>query len=231
MDSYDVVVIGAGTAGLKAANVLKENSADYLIVEKGDGGTLCADTGCMPSKAIIEVANAYHARKKFDAYGIEGAGHVIADIPSILYHVRSLRNGFVEQVQQGMKDHPVLYGQAQFADQNTLQVGDPKIRAEKIIICTGSIPRLPEIFTDIKDQVLTTDMLFEQEDLPPSLAVIGMGSIGAEMMTPTADHLAHFLLPAIHNKMKASDILDLPFYHPTLEEDLQKALADIAVRH
>jgi len=180
MDSYDVVVIGAGTAGLKAAKVLKKHEANYLIIEKGEGGTLCADTGCMPSKALIEAANSFYERKKFDTYGIEGAEHVIADIPVIFKRVRTLRDGFVRNVREGMKEHSVLHGKAQFTGPNTLQVGGKKIRADHILICTGSSPRIPDVFKDLEDQILTTDTIFEQEDLPPSLAVIGMGSAGSE---------------------------------------------------
>ncbi|MFP4098893.1 MAG: dihydrolipoyl dehydrogenase, partial [Alphaproteobacteria bacterium] len=181
MDFYDVAVIGAGTAGLKAAQLLKDNNANYVIVEKGEGGTLCADTGCMPSKALIEAAHAFHVRKRLDTLSVDDLRCVIADIPSVLEHVRTLRDGFVKGVREGMKAHPVIYSQARFVDEHTLHVGDKTIRAEKILICSGSTPRIPSVFDAVKDHVLTTDTLFEQEDLPPSLAVVGVGSIGAEM--------------------------------------------------
>jgi dihydrolipoamide dehydrogenase len=182
MESYDFVVIGAGTAGLRAAKTLKKHGANYLIIEKGKGGTLCADTGCMPSKTLIDIAKNIHIGEKLGELVVGGAQHIFADIPSVLAYVRNLRDKFVESAIEETKEHPVLYGAAKFLDMNTLMVGnEQKIRADKILICTGSSPRMPKAFESIKDRVLTTDTLFEQENLPPSIAVVGLGSIGAEM--------------------------------------------------
>jgi len=181
MHNYDVIIIGAGTAGLSAAKVLKKEGASYLLVEQGEGGTLCAKAGCMPSKALIEVANTYHERKKFPGFGIRGYRHVYSDIRQVLAHVRKMRDSFVNGVLEGMKDHPVIHGKARFLSPDTIEVNGETYRADKILICTGSTPHIPEPFKPYKDDILTTDNLFEQETLPESLAVIGLGSVGMEM--------------------------------------------------
>lgn len=179
--SYDVIILGAGSAGLRAAKVCKKNGFKYLLIEKGKGGTLCASKGCMPSKALIEAANIYHTHDKFKDFHISAASQINIDIPAILQDVRDMRDEFVEGVIEGMQEHPVLHGAAKFLDAHTVRVGDKEYSAKNIIICTGSKPRIPDIFKDLEDQILTTDSLFEQDDLPDSMAVIGMGSIGAEM--------------------------------------------------
>jgi len=178
---YDVIIIGAGSAGLSAAEVCKKNNAEYLLIEKGPGGSTCARQGCMPSKALIEAANIFHTRKKFKNFHISGGENLSVDVAGVLSHVREMRDGFVQSVIDSMNDHPVLHGAAKFIDTHTLRVDDKEYSAHNIIICTGSKPLIPDIFADFEDKILTTDNLFEQDDLPDSIAVIGMGSIGAEM--------------------------------------------------
>lgn len=182
MGSYDVIIIGAGTAGLSAAKVLKKYGAKYAIIEQSEGGTLCAKTGCMPSKSLIEAANAYHAREKFDNFGIEGGENVTANIPRILQHVRNLRDGFVKGVLEGMKDEPIIRGHARFTDTvPSVEVNGEQYDADAVIICTGSHPHIPQPFKHIQSEILTTDNFFEQKDLPKSLAVVGLGSTGVEL--------------------------------------------------
>lgn len=81
---YDVIIIGAGTAGLRAAKVCLKNGASYALVEKGRGGTLCAEKGCMPSKTLIEAANIFHTRKKFKKFDFKGAETLHNYISTIL---------------------------------------------------------------------------------------------------------------------------------------------------
>jgi dihydrolipoamide dehydrogenase len=92
----DTVIIGAGTAGLSALREVRRYTEDFVLVNDGHWGTTCAAVGCMPSKALIEAANAFHRRRAFDEFGIRGAEGVRADIPAVLARVRKLRDGFVK---------------------------------------------------------------------------------------------------------------------------------------
>ena len=89
-----VAVIGAGSAGLSALRQVKKATGDYVLIDKGPLGTTCARVGCMPSKALIQVAGDFHRRRLYAESGITGSEHLICDIPTVLRHVRRLRDRF-----------------------------------------------------------------------------------------------------------------------------------------
>jgi dihydrolipoamide dehydrogenase len=182
-EHYDVAIIGAGTAGLTALGEIKKGTDNYVLINEGPYGTTCARVGCMPSKALIEASRAYHKRVLFNEFGFKGADALTADIPAVLAHVRKLRDAFVSgtlKLTDKLGDHNIS-GHARFISPDTLSVNDRTIQAKKIIIATGSRPVVPEAWRSFGDRLLTTDSLFEQTDLPPTIAVIGMGPVGAEM--------------------------------------------------
>ena len=92
----DTVIVGAGTAGLSALREVRRYTDDFLLVNDGHWGTTCAAVGCMPSKALIEVANTFHRRTLFPEFGLRGEEALRADIPAVLAHVRKLRDSFVK---------------------------------------------------------------------------------------------------------------------------------------
>lgn len=183
MKHYDVVIIGAGTSGLTARREVEKVTKNYIIVDDGPMGTTCARVGCMPSKVLIQVANDYQQTKKFSQVGISGAENLAVDQAKVMEHVRSLRDRFVRGVKEPMvewSDH-LVQKRAQFIGPNELLIGDEKVKADKIIIATGSSPSIPEVWNKFKECFITTDSLFELKELPKSIAVIGLGVIGMEV--------------------------------------------------
>ncbi|MDR9502242.1 MAG: FAD-dependent oxidoreductase, partial [Desulfurivibrionaceae bacterium] len=83
----DVIVIGAGSAGLAAVRQIKKKTNSFILINDGPYGTTCARVGCMPSKALIEAANAFHARNKAEAFGIRGSSALTIDMPAVLQRV------------------------------------------------------------------------------------------------------------------------------------------------
>ncbi|WP_312566558.1 FAD-dependent oxidoreductase, partial [Diaphorobacter sp.] len=77
----DVIILGAGSAGLAALREVRKRTDQWRIVNDGPWGTTCARVGCMPSKMLIEAANAYHARRALHTFGIEGADALRVDLP------------------------------------------------------------------------------------------------------------------------------------------------------
>lgn len=184
LHTKDVIIIGAGTAGLAALKQVQELTDNYLLINDGPYGTTCARVGCMPSKLLIEAANAFHRRYQFDEFGIENADSLSVNLPKVLERVRHVRDYFVSstlRVFSGIEDK-VITGRARLTGKRTISVNDQLFSAEKIIVATGSRPIIPDRWESISnDKLLTTDTLFEQRDLKSHIAVIGLGAIGIEM--------------------------------------------------
>ncbi len=181
--SYDVAIIGAGSAGLSALRVVRKQTDNFVLINHGSYGTTCARVACMPSKALIEAANAFHLGKTLDAFGVSGAERLAVDIPAVLRRVRRLRDGFVAgmlNLTDEVKDHSIA-GRARFLEPQVLEVGDRRVHAKKIIIATGSRPVVPGEWAAFGPRMLTSDDLFEQETLPSRMAVVGMGGLGSEI--------------------------------------------------
>lgn len=181
--TVDVVIVGAGSAGLSALKEVRKKTDNYLVIEQGPQGTTCARVGCMPSKVLIQVANSYHARLKFLPLGILGGEEVAIDWPKVLEHVRELRDRFVGGVIASSKIPAarLMRGQATFTGPATLKVGKTTIKAKRIILATGSTPIKPDEFKALGDACLTTDSLFELKTFPKKIAVVGLGVIGLEI--------------------------------------------------
>ncbi len=177
------MIIGAGTAGLGAFREVRKHTQSYLLVNDGPWGTMCARVGCMPSKALIEAANAYERRRAFADLGIRGGEQVTVDRAAVLARVRELRDHFVEETcgLTAELGERALSGRAELLDGHRIRVGDDEITADRIILATGSHPTVPARWTPFADRLLTTDSLFEQATLPDRIAVVGLGALGAEV--------------------------------------------------
>ncbi len=180
----DVAIIGAGSAGLFALSQVRRKTDNYVLIEGGELGTTCARVGCMPSKVFIQVADDYHRRSIFDREGIDGADELGLDKPAIMEHVQDLRDVFVDKtlgVTDALDEAHLIHGYASFIDEQTIEVNGQRYRANSVVIATGTVPIVPPAWQSFKDNIITTDELFELEDLPASIAVIGLGSIGLEI--------------------------------------------------
>jgi len=180
----DVAIIGAGSAGLFALSQVRRKTDNYILIEGGELGTTCARVGCMPSKVMIQVADDYHRKSIFDREGIDGADELGLDKPAIMEHVQDLRDVFVDKtlgVTDALDEAHLIDGYARFVDEHTIEVNAERYKAKSIVIATGTVPIVPQAWQSFKDDIITTDEFFEREDLPASVAVIGLGSIGMEI--------------------------------------------------
>ena len=181
----DVAIIGSGSAGLYALGKVRPSGKRFVLINGGEPGTTCARVGCMPSKAMIQAAEDYHRRGILGRYGVAGHEELELDTEEAMEHVRDLRDTFVDRVLSNstdkMNEEMFIQGYARFLDPHTLEVDGRRIHAEKIIIATGTRPLVPKPWQAFGDRILTTDQIFEQEQLPASMAVIGLGVIGLEI--------------------------------------------------
>ena len=183
--SVDVAILGSGSAGLYALGKVRPAGKSFVLINGGEAGTTCARVGCMPSKVMIQVAEDYHRRGILGRYGVAGHEEMELDTEEAMEHVRDLRDTFVDRVLSNSTDNLsedlFIEGYARFVDPHTLEVDGQRIRAERIIIATGTRPLIPGPWKAFGDKILTTDQIFEQEQLPGSIAVIGLGVIGLEI--------------------------------------------------
>lgn len=180
----DVAILGAGSAGLFVLSQVKRETDNYVLINGGELGTTCARVGCMPSKVLIQVAEDFHRKSIFDREGIDGAEELSVDVPASMEHVQDLRDVFVDKtlsVTDGMDETHLIDGYAKFVANDTIEVNGEQIKAKCIVIATGSTPVVPAAWEEFKEHIITTDDFFELEDLPASMAVIGLGSIGLEI--------------------------------------------------
>jgi dihydrolipoamide dehydrogenase len=182
----DVVIIGSGSAGLYAMSRVRPSGKSVVLINGGELGTTCARVGCMPSKAVIQVAEDFHRRGVFKRFGLEGHEGLNLDVEEAMGYVQDLRDMFVERVVSNstdkMPEGMFVPGYAHFVEPDLLEMEDgQRIRAGKVVIATGSTPIIPEAWTPFRDRIITTDEFFELEALPQSVAVVGLGVIGLEL--------------------------------------------------
>jgi dihydrolipoamide dehydrogenase len=181
----DVAIIGAGTAGLNARREVQKAGKRALLIDPGPYGTTCARVGCMPSKLLIAAAEAAHHAAHATTFGVHVAPeHVRVDGRDVMARVRSERDrfaGFVARDLEAMGPEDLVRERAHFIDSDTLQAGPHTIRAESFVVATGSSPWIPPNLRHLGDEVLVNDDVFDLEDLPASVAVIGTGVIGLEL--------------------------------------------------
>lgn len=183
--NVDVVILGSGSAGLYALSKVRPSGKSWVLINGGHTGTTCARVGCMPSKAVIQIAEDYYRRKVFNRYGVEGQDDLRINTAEAMEYVQDMRDTFVDRVlsnsTDNMNDEQFIEGYARFIEPHVLEVNNQRIRAEKVIIATGSTPLMPEVWKEFGDKVVTTDEFFELETLPENMAVIGLGVIGLEI--------------------------------------------------
>lgn len=181
----DVAVIGAGSAGLGARRVAAKEGASTLLIEADRYGTTCARVGCMPSKLLIAAAEAAHDMQRASVFGVHAPEGPQIDGKAVMERVRRERDAFVGSVvraTEDIDDESRLMGRARFVGPTTLMVDDhTRVEARAVVIATGSSTHVPPPLRAVEDALLTNENVFELEDIPTSVAVVGLGVIGLEL--------------------------------------------------
>lgn len=180
----DVAILGAGTAGLAAYRQVLEYTDNVVVIDGGPLGTTCARVGCMPSKLLIAAADAAHHSRHSALFGVHNE-QTRVDGKAVMARVKSERDrfvGFVLESIDGIPQDHKISASAEFVDDHTLQLSNGEtIKAKSVVVATGSRPFVPPIFKNAGSRLLTNDEIFELDELPASVAVIGPGVIGLEL--------------------------------------------------
>ncbi|NLT70451.1 MAG: mercuric reductase [Verrucomicrobiaceae bacterium] len=183
-DRYNLVVIGAGTAGLVTAAGAAGMGAKVALIERGLMGGDCLNVGCVPSKGIISAARAVADVRRAGEFGVHVPEGVTIDFGAAMQRMRKLRSQIshhdsVRRFSQLGID--VFLGQASFLDASTVVVDGQKLHFKKAVIATGARAAAPPIPGLDEVDYLTNETLFSLTELPPRLGIIGAGPIGCEM--------------------------------------------------
>ncbi|MED5307632.1 MAG: dihydrolipoyl dehydrogenase [Bacteroidota bacterium] len=188
MDSFDVIVIGSGPGGYVAAIRCAQLGMKTALIEKYPklGGT-CLNVGCIPSKALLESSEHYNkSTHEFKDHGIN-INKITVDFSQTMKRkekiISEMHSG-LEFLMKKNKIH-VINGLASFIDKNTVNIKSSKknitIKAEKIIIATGSKPTVLPFFNFDKKRIITSTEALSLKEVPKKMVVIGAGVIGLEL--------------------------------------------------
>lgn len=182
---YNLVVVGAGTAGLVAAAGAAGLGAKVALIEHHLMGGDCLNVGCVPSKAIIRASRALFDGRQSGVFGVRGGDRLDFDFAAAMARMRRLRAGISEHDSaRRFRDElgvDVFLGRGRFVAPDCLAVEGKRLFFAKAAICTGARAAAPEIPGLAEAGYLTNETLFALTELPPRLAVIGGGPIGCEM--------------------------------------------------
>ena len=179
----DICVIGAGSGGLSVAAAASMMGAKTVLIESHKMGGDCLNYGCVPSKALIAASKAAHSMRHASRFGIRNHEPEV-DFARVRDHVKGVvseiePNDSVERF-EGLGVEVIL-DQGRFSGPREVIAGDRHIRARRFVIATGSSPSVPPIPGLADVPYLTNESIFDLENGPDHLIVIGGGAIGAEL--------------------------------------------------
>ncbi len=174
---FDVIVIGAGAAGISAVKTAKGLGKKTAIVEKNRLGGECTWSGCVPSKAFIHAAERYH-----EASAYFGNSFSPGEIP-MRFVRETIERVYLEENPESFEKAgiKVIMGKALFTGRNSITVNGKSISSGKFIVAAGSSPLIPGIEGIDKIKYYTNESIFDIKKVPDSLIILGGGPIGIEL--------------------------------------------------
>ena len=181
---YNLVVIGAGTAGLVTAAGAAGLGAKVALIERHLLGGDCLNVGCVPSKCVIRSSRAVAELQDASQFGLRVPAGIETDFPAVMERMRRLRARISEHDSaRRFKELgvDVFLGDGRFSGPDTVDVGGRTLRFKKAVIATGTRPVHPAIDGISEVGFLTNETVFSLTERPRRLAVIGGGPIGCEL--------------------------------------------------
>jgi dihydrolipoamide dehydrogenase len=183
MKTYDLIVIGSGSAMEIVNTILQENqSMKVAIIDKDEPGGICLTRGCIPSKILLYPAELVRTIDRASEFGIDVSVKRI-DFAEVMERMKNFINKNINAIRQGLSNsknidyYPTL---AEFTAPYTLKVGGNNITSKMIFLCTGSRPVIPPIKGLQNVGYLTSDTILKLDRLPETTTIIGGGYIAAE---------------------------------------------------
>jgi pyruvate/2-oxoglutarate dehydrogenase complex dihydrolipoamide dehydrogenase (E3) component len=192
---YNLVVIGAGTAGLICAAGAAGLGARVALVERHLMGGDCLNYGCVPSKGLIRAARALYDARNAGSFGVQGGADLGFDFSKAMERMRRLRADISRHDSaRRFRDElgvDVFIGEGRFAGRDRLEVEGTQLFFRKAAVCSGARAAVPTITGLAECGYLTNETIFSLTELPRRLAVIGAGPIGCELAQAFARFGSH----------------------------------------
>lgn len=208
---YNLVVIGAGTAGLVTAMASAGLGAKVALVERHLMGGDCLNVGCVPSKAVLASARVAATVRNAGRFGIRANEDVPIDFPAVMERLRRLRADIADvdsakRFQDAGVD--VFLGNGHFLSDGKLDVAGTVLHFKKAVIATGARAAEPNIPGLQEAGVLTNETVFNLTELPRRLAIVGGGPIGCELAQAFARFGSEVTLLEQSSRILAKDEAD-----------------------
>ena len=182
MSDVDLLVLGAGAAGLAAARAARRAGRSVALVDAADPGGDCTHFGCVPSKALLDVAHRVAGARQAQAWGLGAVGEV--DVPRVLRHVADVvRSISSDESPEQLRSEGIdlVRGWARFTGPGTLEVDGRTVRGTRVVLAMGATATVPPIDGLADVPHLDNRTVFSLTERPDHLVVLGGGSIGVEL--------------------------------------------------
>ena len=186
VDCYDLVVIGAGTAGLVTAKGAAglDLGLKVALIEKNLMGGDCLNVGCVPSKCLIRSSRVVAEMKNSLPYGVQPIEDVRVDFSAVMARMRQVRTKISpvdSAVAANKAGVDVFFGEAKFVSDRAIALDGQTLKFKKAVIATGARAVRPKISGIEEAGYLTNETVFSLTELPKKLGIIGGGPIGCEL--------------------------------------------------
>ena len=184
-DKYNLVIVGAGPAGIVTAHAAVAVGAKVALIERDLVGGACINVGCIPSKAIIRTSRLYAEMRNAENFGAQVPTGIGVDFPAAMERLRRIRarlsrfRGSAERLSASGID--VYFGEARFSGPGAIVVDNKTLRFRRALIATGARPKSPAIPGLAEAGYLTNESVFDLTERPRRLMVIGGGPLGCEL--------------------------------------------------
>ncbi len=219
---YQLVILGAGSAGLAAASTAAAVGAKVALIERHMIGGTCFNTGCVPSKTLLRTAAVYAEMRDAAHYGAQGPAEIKVDFAAAMTRLRRIRSHLTNTTSVRLlvaSGVDVYFGNAQFEGPDRLSVNGQSLTFEKAMIATGARPNVPDIPGLKQAGFLTNATVFDLTELPPRLLVIGGGPLGCEL-AQAFERLGS----------KVTIVQNMPLFLPHEERDAAQTLSEAFAR-
>ncbi len=219
---YDLVVLGAGTAGLVAAAGAAGLGARVALVERGFMGGDCLNTGCVPSKALLSSARRAAEARQAGRHGVT-VGDIEIDFAAVMERMRRIRADLAAHDSAARFRElgvDVFLGQGGFVGRDALEVDGAELEFRRALLAMGSRPAIPDVPGLSEAELLTSETVFSLAGLPRRFAILGGGPMGSELAQAFARFGSRVVLVERLDRILADDEADAAaVVHRALLED------------